>query len=255
MLLLLLQLVCSLMVLGFNQQDLRNDSKSQLCIPEDNMEDLEFFPNFSDNLIQLPTDEHYAFNSFYNTDCGDDFWNFLDLLPEPVVSQDSLHGGQRAVLEEHEGDPRPEPEPLVSQDSSKGKSADPEPEPKVSKDYFEPKPEPEPLVSQLPIKGIIRVVSHGSLEGKRRRKSVPESFSLKRRRCSHCEAEKTPQWRMGPDGSKSLCNACGVRYKSGRLVPEYRPAASPSFDSSKHSNFHKKIIKKKSLGYLVIDDQ
>ncbi|KAJ0007528.1 hypothetical protein Pint_29641 [Pistacia integerrima] len=44
------------------------------------------------------------------------------------------------------------------------------------------------------------------------------------RKCLHCGAEKTPQWRTGPMGPKTLCNACGVRYKSGRLVPEYRPA-------------------------------
>ena len=44
---------------------------------------------------------------------------------------------------------------------------------------------------------------------------------------------------MGP---KTLCNACGVRYKSGRLVPEYRPAASPTFVSSRHSNSHRKVM-------------
>lgn len=44
---------------------------------------------------------------------------------------------------------------------------------------------------------------------------------------------------MGP---KTLCNACGVRYKSGRLVPEYRPAASPTFVSAKHSNSHRKVV-------------
>jgi len=44
---------------------------------------------------------------------------------------------------------------------------------------------------------------------------------------------------MGP---KTLCNACGVRYKSGRLVPEYRPAASPTFVMSKHSNSHRKVL-------------
>uniref|UniRef100_A0A7C9D0X1 GATA transcription factor n=1 Tax=Opuntia streptacantha TaxID=393608 RepID=A0A7C9D0X1_OPUST len=62
------------------------------------------------------------------------------------------------------------------------------------------------------------------------------------RRCLHCAAEKTPQWRTGPMGPKTLCNACGVRYKSGRLVPEYRPAASPTFVSTKHSNSHRKVV-------------
>lgn len=64
-----------------------------------------------------------------------------------------------------------------------------------------------------------------------------------KRRCGHCGTDTTPQWRMGPMGPKTLCNACGVRYKSGRLVPEYRPAASPTFDSRMHSNSHRKIVK------------
>ncbi|XP_027124568.1 GATA transcription factor 9-like [Coffea arabica] len=62
------------------------------------------------------------------------------------------------------------------------------------------------------------------------------------RQCLHCGSEKTPQWRTGPMGPKTLCNACGVRYKSGRLVPEYRPAASPTFVSAKHSNSHRKVL-------------
>ncbi|KAA8516254.1 hypothetical protein F0562_016547 [Nyssa sinensis] len=62
------------------------------------------------------------------------------------------------------------------------------------------------------------------------------------RRCTHCLAQRTPQWRAGPLGPKTLCNACGVRYKSGRLLPEYRPAKSPTFVSYKHSNSHKKVM-------------
>ncbi|KAH7565288.1 hypothetical protein ACOSP7_020422 [Xanthoceras sorbifolium] len=62
------------------------------------------------------------------------------------------------------------------------------------------------------------------------------------RKCLHCATEKTPQWRTGPMGPKTLCNACGVRYKSGRLVAEYRPAASPTFMSTRHSNSHRKVL-------------
>lgn len=62
------------------------------------------------------------------------------------------------------------------------------------------------------------------------------------RKCLHCGTDKTPQWRTGPMGPKTLCNACGVRFKSGRLVPEYRPAASPTFVSAKHSNSHRKVL-------------
>ncbi|XP_027354953.1 GATA transcription factor 7-like [Abrus precatorius] len=62
------------------------------------------------------------------------------------------------------------------------------------------------------------------------------------RRCSHCQVQKTPQWRTGPLGAKTLCNACGVRYKSGRLFSEYRPACSPTFCSDIHSNSHRKVL-------------
>lgn len=62
------------------------------------------------------------------------------------------------------------------------------------------------------------------------------------RRCSHCDVTKTPQWRAGPMGSKTLCNACGVRFKSGRLLPEYRPACSPTFSLELHSNNHRKVL-------------
>lgn len=30
--------------------------------------------------------------------------------------------------------------------------------------------------------------------------------------CRHCGTRDTPEWRRGPDGRKSLCNACGLHY-------------------------------------------
>ncbi|KAE8655483.1 protein SEC13-like protein [Hibiscus syriacus] len=77
---------------------------------------------------------------------------------------------------------------------------------------------------------------------KKRESAKASSESSWGRKCLHCASDKTPQWRTGPMGPKTLCNACGVRYKSGRLVPEYRPAASPTFLSTKHSNSHRKVL-------------
>jgi len=37
--------------------------------------------------------------------------------------------------------------------------------------------------------------------------------------CANCRTQKTPLWRNGPLGPKTLCNACGVRYKLGKLPP------------------------------------
>ncbi|KAL8518006.1 hypothetical protein ACS0TY_009337 [Phlomoides rotata] len=84
-------------------------------------------------------------------------------------------------------------------------------------------------------------------EQKKTKTTFPENEEANRtaqavRKCLHCEITKTPQWRAGPLGPKTLCNACGVRYKSGRLYPEYRPAASPTFVPSLHSNSHKKVV-------------
>lgn len=37
----------------------------------------------------------------------------------------------------------------------------------------------------------------------------------RRTTCVNCGAHQTPQWRCGPYGPRTLCNACGVRYKKG----------------------------------------
>ncbi|KAL8553097.1 hypothetical protein ACS0TY_001666 [Phlomoides rotata] len=73
-------------------------------------------------------------------------------------------------------------------------------------------------------------------------KSETNGGPLSGRKCSHCQVQRTPQWRTGPLGPKTLCNACGVRFNSGRLYPEYRPACSPTFSHDLHSNSHRKVL-------------
>ncbi|XP_058077214.1 GATA transcription factor 15 [Magnolia sinica] len=34
--------------------------------------------------------------------------------------------------------------------------------------------------------------------------------------CADCRTTKTPLWRGGPAGPKSLCNACGIKYRKRR---------------------------------------
>ncbi|CAH8306777.1 unnamed protein product [Eruca vesicaria subsp. sativa] len=87
--------------------------------------------------------------------------------------------------------------------------------------------------------------------GEQCKKKKLETALVFQRRCSHCGTNTTPQWRTGPAGPKTLCNACGVRFKSGRLCPEYRPADSPTFSNEIHSNLHRKVMelrKSKELG-------
>ncbi|XAR72773.1 hypothetical protein NMG60_11019526, partial [Bertholletia excelsa] len=88
-----------------------------------------------------------------------------------------------------------------------------------------------------------------------KKRLATESGDKTQRQCSHCQVQKTPQWRAGPMGPKTLCNACGVRFKSGRLFPEYRPAGSPTFSRDLHSNSHRKVVEmrlQKEMAFVVM---
>lgn len=52
------------------------------------------------------------------------------------------------------------------------------------------------------------------------------------RRCANCDTTSTPLWRNGPRGPKSLCNACGIRYKK----EERRATAAAATSSGAASN-------------------
>ncbi|XP_062197356.1 GATA transcription factor 10-like [Phragmites australis] len=77
----------------------------------------------------------------------------------------------------------------------------------------------------------------------RRRPEARQRSRQTPRVCSHCDSSDTPQWRAGPGGARTLCNACGIRYKNNKLLPEYRPSTSPGFRSDEHSNRHRKVVK------------
>jgi hypothetical protein len=51
--------------------------------------------------------------------------------------------------------------------------------------------------------------------------------------CTDCHTTKTPLWRGGPSGPKSLCNACGIRYKKEerRAAAAVAPTPPPSLDT------------------------
>ncbi|VVA96743.1 unnamed protein product [Arabis nemorensis] len=41
-------------------------------------------------------------------------------------------------------------------------------------------------------------------------------ISNEKKSCAICGTSKTPLWRSGPAGPKSLCNACGIRNRKKR---------------------------------------
>ncbi|EFQ97635.1 NsdD protein [Nannizzia gypsea CBS 118893] len=49
-------------------------------------------------------------------------------------------------------------------------------------------------------------IMNGSSIEKKRRKAAPPG------RCHSCNRAETPEWRRGPDGARTLCNACGLHY-------------------------------------------
>ncbi|KAF9106646.1 hypothetical protein BGX27_009072 [Mortierella sp. AM989] len=47
------------------------------------------------------------------------------------------------------------------------------------------------------------------------------------RQCAYCGCTSTPTWRRGPDGPHTLCNACGVKWRQGRIFIDTAPAITP----------------------------
>ncbi|CAN6271265.1 unnamed protein product [Urochloa humidicola] len=99
-------------------------------------------------------------------------------------------------------------------------------------------------------------VSGGGGSGQRLLVDRPPKSRQIQRACTHCDSTETPQWRAGPAGPGTLCNACGIRYTMNKLLPEYRPSTSPSFRSDKHSNRHRKVVKlrEKKVKAEIIDN-
>lgn len=55
--------------------------------------------------------------------------------------------------------------------------------------------------------------------------------------CQNCGVTDTPQWRRGPSGKRTLCNACGVKWSSGRLhLPANLISSSFPFSLSESEN-------------------
>lgn len=80
--------------------------------------------------------------------------------------------------------------------------------------------------------------------------SSEEGQSMEIKRCFDCGTSKTPLWRGGPAGPKSLCNACGIRSRKRRramlgLKPEEKKSKNNSNSSTSSklgSPLHQRLI-------------
>ncbi|KAF2295740.1 hypothetical protein GH714_033784 [Hevea brasiliensis] len=242
-----------------------SDFSAELSVPYEDIVQLEWLSNFvedsfSGGSLTMNKEESSSINN------NSSHQQFQTSSPVSVLESSSSCSGEKTVPEiigsgrhgrARSKRPRPAtftPRPamqLISPSSSVTETPQPETfaAPKVpsdSENYAE---------SRL----LIKLPKHVAPEHKKKKKKIKFTVPLGPaettqnsppqqavRKCLHCEITKTPQWRAGPMGPKTLCNACGVRYKSGRLFPEYRPAASPTFVPSLHSNSHKKVLEMRS---------
>ncbi|PKA64580.1 GATA transcription factor 23 [Apostasia shenzhenica] len=71
----------------------------------------------------------------------------------------------------------------------------------------------------VPISGGARtrvVAGRRTKAEKHREEIMAEAGEDSSRACSDCRTKNTPLWRSGPAGPRSLCNACGIRYRKRR---------------------------------------
>ncbi|KAE8683354.1 GATA transcription factor 15 [Hibiscus syriacus] len=70
-----------------------------------------------------------------------------------------------------------------------------------------------------------------------------------KKNCADCGTSKTPLWRGGPAGPKSLCNACGIRSrKKRRAIPGLNKGEDKRSKKGNNKNFGDNL--KQRLLYL-----
>ena len=71
---------------------------------------------------------------------------------------------------------------------------------------------------QIPDEGIFQT-SKKTNELKETQPNILDGKAVKRKKrnevdrvCTSCQATSSPEWRKGPKGPKTLCNACGIQF-------------------------------------------
>ncbi|KAL8159826.1 hypothetical protein V2J09_001363 [Rumex salicifolius] len=231
-----------------------SDLSAELSVPYEDIVQLEWLSNFVEDSFSgggMTMEKNTNFTSTKETSQG----QFQTSSPVSVLESCSSTSNGKTIPINHEKKartkrPRPttfNPRPAIELIAGEPIVFVPTTSSESGTTSIESKPmKKTPKQAQLaqgdqPKKKKLKIVFPSNPEDAAQKQSTNGALQAVRK-CLHCEITKTPQWRAGPMGPKTLCNACGVRYKSGRLFPEYRPAASPTFIPSVHSNSHKKVI-------------
>ncbi|KAI8148296.1 hypothetical protein BJV82DRAFT_261764 [Fennellomyces sp. T-0311] len=75
---------------------------------------------------------------------------------------------------------------------------------------------------------------------KRRHSSSPKTHhpSVAQNRCESCGTDSSPEWRKGPSGHKTLCNACGLRYSRSVARKEKMAHQQQQQQQQQHHHHH-----------------
>ncbi|CAN8270306.1 unnamed protein product [Cochlearia groenlandica] len=74
-----------------------------------------------------------------------------------------------------------------------------------------PPPSPSPDPSTPAVRDYVLIDANAN--AKRRRGCNGCCGGNATKKCTNCNAVNTPMWRRGPLGPKSLCNACGIKFR------------------------------------------
>lgn len=98
-----------------------------------------------------------------------------------------------------------------------------------SDEYWRRKIDPTKIVRRPPTPLYVHLTEQMILAQSSKRKRPAEGDLY----CHNCKTKDTPEWRRGPMGAKTLCNACGIRWrlsqaeagrqKKGELSPTQTP--------------------------------
>lgn len=207
---------------------------SDLCVPYDDLAELEWLSNFAEESFSSEDLQKLQLISGMKARPDAAYETTREFQPEPNRAGPIFHPDMSVPAKARSKRSRAAPGNWASR--------------LLVLSQADPSPEDEAAVgggglgSPRPVAGKKTVRAAPKKKQQPQGLEGPDGPGGEARKCLHCQTDKTPQWRTGPMGPKTLCNACGVRYKSGRLVPEYRPAASPTFVLTRHSNSHRKVL-------------
>ncbi|ORY04635.1 hypothetical protein K493DRAFT_333876 [Basidiobolus meristosporus CBS 931.73] len=73
------------------------------------------------------------------------------------------------------------------------------------------------------------------------------------KKCGYCGCKSTPMWRRGPAGPGTLCNACGVKWKHGKIMQEQSVKYEKLLGSTRGRAGSSRDLSTKVLPIVLID--